>query len=242
MANHRVFIIRHGETDWSLASRHMGTTDIPLTANGTKRAIVMGRALVGDDRLIAPKSIANVYVSPRLRARRTFELLNLECQGSFPWKQHGERTSGLSTEAHVEITNDLQEWDYGDYEVLTNDQINQQRAERGHSEGWDLWKDGCPGGESPTGVETRVDRLVEKIRNGYHQPNQLDTSPRNIVLVAHAHILSAFAIRWTGQQLPTGPSFIVEPGGVGILGYEHGMLTKPAIVLGTSFFVDIAEK
>jgi sedoheptulose-bisphosphatase len=60
MTTPRVFIVRHGETEWSLDGRHTGTTDIPLTANGEKRVRNTGRALVGDDRLIVPKQLAHM--------------------------------------------------------------------------------------------------------------------------------------------------------------------------------------
>jgi probable phosphoglycerate mutase len=60
MSTPRVFLIRHGETEWSLDGRHTGLTDIPLTAVGEKRVRATGKALVGPDRLIAPKKIAHM--------------------------------------------------------------------------------------------------------------------------------------------------------------------------------------
>ena len=63
MTTPRAFIIRHGETEWSLNGRHTGTTELPLTANGEKRIRATGKALVGDDRLIVPSTIAHMYVS-----------------------------------------------------------------------------------------------------------------------------------------------------------------------------------
>jgi sedoheptulose-bisphosphatase len=60
MTTPRVFIIRHGETQWSLSGQHTGRTDIPLTENGEKRMRATGKALVGDDRLIVPQKLAHV--------------------------------------------------------------------------------------------------------------------------------------------------------------------------------------
>lgn len=60
MTTPRVFVVRHGETEWSLDGRHTGSTDIPLTANGEKRVKATGRALVGDDRLIVPGQLAHM--------------------------------------------------------------------------------------------------------------------------------------------------------------------------------------
>jgi broad specificity phosphatase PhoE len=65
MPDPRVFIIRHGETEWSLNGRHTGTSDIPLTKNGEKRVRATGKALVGDDRLIVPSNLAHMYVFNR---------------------------------------------------------------------------------------------------------------------------------------------------------------------------------
>lgn len=62
----RCFIIRHGETEWSLNGRHTGISDLPLTANGEKRIQATGKALVGNDRLVVPKKLVHVYEIPRL--------------------------------------------------------------------------------------------------------------------------------------------------------------------------------
>ena len=130
----RVFIIRHGETEWSLNGRHTGTSDIPLTANGEKRIIATGKALVGDDRLIAPKNLAQVFVSPRKRARRSLELL---MEGTRDWER---KKKEMTVEERVA------EWDYGEYEGKTSGEIGEERREKGEGK-WDIWRDGCPGGE-----------------------------------------------------------------------------------------------
>lgn len=89
------------------------------------------------------------YVSPRKRAQRTFELLNLGLPDSaLPWKPHGiGACEGLHCDASIEVTEDVREWDYGDYEGVTSPDIRKLRAEQGYGGKWDIWKDGCPGGE-----------------------------------------------------------------------------------------------
>ena len=149
MTTPRVFIIRHGETEWSLNGRHTGTSDIPLTANGEKRIRATGNALVGPDRLIVPKNLAHIYVSPRRRAQRTLELLGLGCKQAFPWGEHGDvpvAQDAEGTDAKIEVTDEVREWDYGEYEGITSEEIRRQRKEQGLGE-WDIWRDGCPGGE-----------------------------------------------------------------------------------------------
>ncbi|MGA8987847.1 histidine phosphatase family protein [Aeromicrobium sp.] len=93
----QLWIVRHGETEWSKSGRHTSTTDLPLTDAGEEAA----RALAGP---LAAVDFVQVLTSPRLRARRTAEL------------------AGFST---VEIDADLAEWEYGDYEGLTTVQIRQ---------------------------------------------------------------------------------------------------------------------
>lgn len=145
----RCFIIRHGETEWSLNGRHTGISDLPLTTNGERRIAATGKGLVGSDRLIVPKNLAHVYVSPRNRAQRTLELLDLGCRERLPWKKEDRKPEDeepIRTEARVEVTEAVREWDYGDYEGLTSKQIKEMRSEKGE-EPWDIWRQGCPGGE-----------------------------------------------------------------------------------------------
>lgn len=92
------------------------------------------------------------YVSPRARAQRTFELLNLGIDSSeLPWAAHGtpptHRDNLSDCAARVEVTKDIREWDYGDYEGVTSPEIRKRRKEEGYEGVWDIWKDGCPGGE-----------------------------------------------------------------------------------------------
>ncbi|KAK8070807.1 phosphoglycerate mutase [Apiospora hydei] len=248
MATPRVFIVRHGETEWSLDGRHTGTSDIPLTATGERRVRSTGKALVGEDRLIVPQQLAHIYVSPRTRAQRTFELLNLGIKDPLPWKAHGvtpEKIEGNACEARVEITPDIREWDYGDYEGVTSAQIRDRREKEGLGRNWDIWADGCPGGEGPDEVTARVDRLIKEIREKWHAPvigkPKSEVQRGDVLIVAHGHILRAFAMRWAGKTLQDGPAFLLEAGGIGTLAYEHHSLEEPAILLGGAFIVPEAR-
>ncbi|KXL51445.1 hypothetical protein M433DRAFT_60419 [Acidomyces richmondensis BFW] len=248
MTTPRVFIIRHGETEWSLNGRHTGTSDIPLTANGEKRVLATGRALVGDDRLIVPKRLAHIYVSPRKRAQRTLELLGLGLREPVPWPAHGgsERGHGEGTKACVEVTESVREWDYGEYEGITSQEIARRRAEQGLPK-WDIWRDGCPGGESPAQVTARLDALIHDLRTRFHahaigKPKGSVTEPYDVLIVAHGHILRALAGRWINKDIADNPSLILEAGGVGTLSYEHHNLSEPAILLGGAFMSDIVEQ
>jgi len=241
MSDPRCFIIRHGETEWSLNGRHTGSTDLKLTENGEKRMRATGRALVGEDRLIAPSKIAHIYVSPRQRAQRTLELLDLGCHDRLPWQdpRHNETQTGddLQSRAKVQVTDAVREWDYGYYEGLTSKQIRKDREERGEKV-WDIWRDGCPGGESPADITKRLDALITEIRSKYHNKAVEDKDAQgDVLVVAHGHILRAFAMRWIGRELTEGVSLLLEAGGVGTLSYEHHKIDEPAILLGGAFVV-----
>jgi probable phosphoglycerate mutase len=175
-----VFAIRHGETAWSLSGQHTGTTDIPLTDNGRRLAERMQPVL-------AKKTFGLVLCSPMLRARETCEL------------------AGCGDKAVVE--SDLMEWNYGDYEGLTREQIH------GVAPDWLLFRDGCPGGETPEQIGARVDRVVARARAGNG----------DIALFAHGHVLRVFVARWIGLPAGGGQHFLLDTGTLCVLGYYRGI-------------------
>ncbi|MEO6826133.1 MAG: histidine phosphatase family protein [Microbacteriaceae bacterium] len=126
----KLIIIRHGETDWTRSGRYTGTTDIGLTANGRRQATglapLLGRVLHGKSPI--------VVTSPRRRATETAAL-------ALP-----ERRTTIGPLAA--------EYDYGDYEGLTTEQI------RRLAPGRTIWRDGCPHGESTGEVDRRADAVL----------------------------------------------------------------------------------
>ena len=137
----RVFLIRHGETERSVARRHTGRADIPLTEEGRRQAKRLG------DRLGA-EQFALVLVSPLQRALETARLAGFAI---------GEKTIGEKNSA-AQVEPDLVEWDYGDYDNLTAVEIRRQRP------GWTPWEGGFPGGETLEDLEARADRVLARIR------------------------------------------------------------------------------
>jgi sedoheptulose-bisphosphatase len=90
------------------------------------------------------------YVSPRQRAQRTLELLNVAHPNQLPWPPHGKPyCENPPCGAEIQVTNDIREWDYGDYEGMTSPAIRALRKQQGldADASWDIWRDGCPGGE-----------------------------------------------------------------------------------------------
>ncbi len=173
-------LIRHGETEWSRSGRHTGTTDIPLTDRGREEARRLAPLLSG-------MAFARVFSSPLQRARTTCELAGL-----------GDR---------MQIEPDLIEWNYGEYEGLTFDQIRKTVPE------WMVFTHGCPGGESPEQVAARADRLIGRIRS----------NEGKVALFAHGHILRVFAVRWIGLPVAAGASLLLDTSTISVLGeYRDG--------------------
>jgi broad specificity phosphatase PhoE len=181
----RVYLLRHGETEWSLNGRHTGVTDIPLTENGRTAALRF-------QPILAKETFALVLTSPLQRARETCRL------------------AGLGDRATVEP--DLIEWNYGEYEGLKTDQIRQARP------GWSVFRDGCPGGESPEQIGARADRVLNGIR----------AVDGNVALFAHGHILRVLAARWINLSAGYGEHFLLDTATLNVLGYYR---ESPAFVI-----------
>jgi len=205
----RLFLIRHGQTEWSQNGRHTGRSDIPLTPKGEEIILSHNKQIVGDDKLIKPANLTHVLVSPRQRAQKTFHLLF----SSLP----SDCLPAYTT------TEDVREWDYGDYEGLTSEQIREKAPK------WDIWGDGCPGGESVQDITTRIDRVIAQVR-GWHRDWYVEgKGGRDCMIVAHAHFLRSLVSRWVEFPIKLGTHFNIEPAGVTILTYNHSSLDEPAL-------------
>ncbi|EIW64376.1 phosphoglycerate mutase-like protein [Trametes versicolor FP-101664 SS1] len=203
----RLFLIRHGQTEWSLNGHQTGRTDIPLTAEGEREAAEGARVLVGEGKIIDPKNICTVFVSPRIRAHRTFHLL----------------FDHLPEIPHHVNTEEVREWDYGEYEGLRPAEIKERNPT------WTIWKDGCPGGESTEEMCHRVDTVIGKVREHHRAWKEEGKGSRDVVIVAHGHFNRVFISRWINFPLSLGTHFNVEPAGIAILGYNHNNLAEPAL-------------
>jgi broad specificity phosphatase PhoE len=142
---------------------------------------------------IAGESFDLVISSPMQRARHTAELAGL----------------GGDTELH----DDFREWAYGEYEGVTTKEIRQTRPD------WDLWRDGCPGGESLAEVAARTDRLVALIR---------ERAPARVIAFGHGHTSRVLAARWLGLDGAAGRHLMLGTATLSVIGAEHA---HPAIVL-----------
>ena len=162
-----------------------------------------------DARSLEPRlkgmALSKVFSSPLKRAVRTGELAGF-----------GDR---------LEINVDLVEWNYGEYEGIRTADIHKQRPN------WQLFRDGCPGGESPDQIGARADRVVARVRS----------IKANVLLFSSGHFLRVLAARWLGLDAGAGAFFVLETASVSILGYEHN-LSEPAIRLWNDARNTVAER
>ena len=143
---------------------------------------------------LAGLDFSRVLTSPLQRAARTCDL------------------AGFG--AMAEIDRDLVEWNYGDYEGLRRVEIHAARP------GWDLFRDGCRGGESPKNVGARADRVVGSLR----------AARANVLIFSSGHILRVIAARWLGLDPEAARYLVLNTASVSALGYEHD-LSEPVIRL-----------
>ncbi|MEM0913724.1 MAG: histidine phosphatase family protein [Planctomycetota bacterium] len=140
------------------------------------------------------KAFDLVLTSPLSRAARTCEL------------------AGYAEAAEVDA--DLVEWGYGEYEGVTSADIEAQRP------GWELFRDGCPGGEPIASVSARVDRVIDRLR----------AVDGDALLFSHGHLLHVFAARWIGLDPSAGRGFDLGAGALSIVGY-HRKRENPVVRL-----------
>jgi broad specificity phosphatase PhoE len=157
----------------------------------TERGEQNARAL--GERLVG-LNFAKVFTSPLQRAVRTCEL------------------AGFGTLA--EIDRDLLEWNYGQYEGRRTAQIHAERPD------WELFRDGCPGGESPGQVGVRADRVLSRVR----------AVKGDVLLFSSGHFLRVLAVRWLGLEPVAGRYFMLGTASLSALGYEHNVY-QPVIRL-----------
>ena len=121
-----------------------------------------------------------------------------------------------------------------DYEGLKTAEIRSLRTSRGldTDREWDIWTDGCENGETSAQVSSRIDSLIEEIKQ-LQAPHMKDSERKDVVLVAHGHLTRCFAKRWLGYELSFPLSLMMEPGGVAVLSYQHHSVEEPALVIGS---------
>ena len=172
-----VYLVRHGETAWSVTGQHTGWTDLALTPHGEEQAHGLQLRLHG-------LSFRHVISSPLQRAWKTCTL------------------AGFSTVAALDT--DLMEWNYGDYEGLTRAEIHSLNP------GWELFRDGCPGGESVAQISGRVDRIASR----------LGALEGNVLIFSSGHLLRVLAARWLGADTRLGRNLMLDPASISVRGYD----------------------
>ncbi len=170
----RIVVVRHGETEWSRAGRHTGRTDIPLTPAGEQEASLTRVSLGG-------WTFRRVWASPLQRATATATLAGFDPQ----------------------LDPTLMEWDYGEVEGQTNDEITARRP------GWSKWVDDVPGGEHVSGVGERADHFLAQVT--------AEAIDGDALVFAHGHFLAILIARWLGLPANEGRRFPLTTGSISVL-------------------------
>lgn len=173
-----IWLVRHGETAWSLSGAHTGSSDIELTERGRQQATAIGDALRGHQ-------FELVLTSPLIRARETCRLAGFE-QAAL-------------------IDPNLVEWQYGDFEGRTTNEIRENYP------GWSIWNDGVVNGESIDEVARRAEAVIQRST----------TVEGDVVLFAHGHLLRILAARWLELPPRDGRLFALNTATISVLSYER---------------------
>ena len=196
-----LWLVRHGETEWSLDGRHTSYTDIPLTEHGRQRARELGAFLKGVE-------FEAVLVSPRQRARETCEI------------------AGLGGQAVVE--EGLQEWNYGESEGKTTAQMREAKGNPEWSVWTDPIVGGEAVEEVGERADEVIARALAAAQAGSspaggHEGavSEKTDGTKRVALFAHAHILRILAVRWIGLPAMEGRLFALGTGSVSVLGFER---------------------
>jgi broad specificity phosphatase PhoE len=179
---HRLLLLRHGETEWSRSGKHTSRTELDLTEAGRQQAKAAGATL-------AQLDLDNPYIicSPRKRAAITAEL------------------AGLTVD---EVNPLISEWDYGDYEGTTTQDIRKAVPN------WLIWTHGAPGGETSAEVCDRADGAIALALK--HMES------RDVVFVGHGHFSRAVITRWVELPVYEGIRFAMAAASIAVCGFEHG--------------------
>jgi probable phosphoglycerate mutase len=168
-----VYLLRHGETAWTRTGQHTGGTDLPLLPAGEDQARHLGALLRGVE-------FAGVWSSDMRRARET---------------------AALAGFAHPQVTPLLREFDYGQYEGMTTDEIHRRQP------GWEIYRDGCPGGESPGRLVARTREFLECLAG----------QEGRFAVFSHGHFLRALGAMWAALDLEAAARLALDTGAICIL-------------------------
>jgi broad specificity phosphatase PhoE len=176
-----IWLVRHGATEWSTTMRHTGRTDVPLTDDGRAAA----RRLTQE---LGRHEFAAVLSSPLQRARETAQLAGF---------------------AHLTIEPDLAEWDYGEFEGRTTDDI---RADGPEWSDWTVFRGPIPGGETVDEVAERTRRVLARV----------DAVDGDVLCFAHAHVLRVFAAITCGLEPHAAARVLLDPATISVIGTDRG--------------------